>query len=516
MSVNDRSDVIDHGWPRPAFWLTVSTAVVLGLALAYELVHLGFYNGGSQLDDGVYFGEGVMLAHGLLPYHSYLDLQPPGIALIMTPFGLIGRLASNRLAFELATAFAATLSVINIWLLGRLLRRRHWVGVLAGLIIFGFYLDSLYSEHTILLEPFIVFGTLIAWLIIFNDTEVATSSTRRWLMAGVVLGLTTSIKLWEVFVVIVVLVLAAARGRRCFTHFAAGVIAGVGIVCAPFVLLAPANFLREVVVVQFTRSHFGQVGEKFRLWNLLGAPGPGVRTLALSILVPVALWLVLALIVIFSIIVGRRHNLGAVVTNLDASAMACAVIVGFSFLGATEYDRHYGGFFAPFLAIVLSATAVRLLPLSMPTMKIAAAIMTLGYFALSVRFVLLYAKQPSPAAALDRLFSPKACVLSEVYSPLIIADRYNLYRNSCPRALDIYGTELADGKGLAETFSDSNAVKLQTDWLRWLRGADGFILFAPISKNPDLGPAARSYFYAQFSLASHSDGLFIYRRDGHG
>lgn len=507
---------MNHGWPRPAFWLTGSTAVALGLVLAYELIHLGFYNGPSQLDDGVYFGEGVMLAHGLLPYHSYLDLQPPGIAVIMTPFGLIGRLTSNRFAFELATAFVAAVSVANIGLLGRLLRRRHWVGVLTGLVVFGFYLDSLYSEHTILLEPFLVFGTLLAFLIIFDDTEIATPSANRWLAAGVVLGLTTSVKLWEVFVVVVVLVLAAARGRRCLTHFVVGAIAGAGIVCTPFLLLAPANFFREVIIVQITRSHLGQISEKFRLWNLLGVPGPGHQTLALSLWIPVALWLIFALIVCFSTIFGSWAHLGQTVTNLDAGAMACALFVGVSFLVGTEFDRHYGGFFAPFLALVLSATAVRLLPLARPLMKIVIATAMLSYFALSVRFVLSYAKQPLQTAAIDHFFSPTACVLSEAYSPLILANRYNLFEQQCPRALDIYGTELANGNGLADSSSDASAMKLQSDWLRWLRRADGFVLFSPISNNPNLGPAARFYFHSHFSLASNSDGLFIYRRDSNG
>ena len=510
---SNRGDDNDSGWPRPAFWLTVGSSAGLALLLAYEFVHLGLYNGSSQLDDGVYFGEGVMLAHGILPYHSYLDLQPPGVAVIMAPFGLLGRLIGNRLAFELATGCAAAVSVANIWLLGWLLRRRHWIGVLTGLAVFGFYLDSLYSEHTIVLEPFLVLGTLVAWLILFDDTEVATTSTRRWLLAGVVLGMTTSVKLWEVIVVAFVVVLAAARGRRCVGRFVVGLISGFGVVCVPFMLLAPGNFLRQVVAVQLTRSHLGQVSERFRLWNLLGAPGPSARTLALSIAVPVALWLILLSVIILSILVFRRQSSATALTHLDACALACAVVVLLSFLGTTEFDRHYGVFLAPFLAIVLSGTADRLLSLGGPLVKIAAVVATVGYVALSARFVLDYARQPSPTASLDRLFIARACVLSESYEPLIVADRYNLYRNGCPHVLDIYGTELADANGQAESIRVASSARLQADWLHWLRNADGFVLFAPIARNPDLGPVVRTYFYAHFSLASTSDGLFIYRRD---
>src|ERR1700677_1184388 len=75
-------------WPRAAFWLTASTALALGLLLVYRGIHLGFFHGQNEIDDGLYYGEGVMLVHGILPYRSYVDVQPPGIALLMAPFGL--------------------------------------------------------------------------------------------------------------------------------------------------------------------------------------------------------------------------------------------------------------------------------------------------------------------------------------------------------------------------------------------------------------------------------------------
>ncbi len=290
-------------WPRPAFWLTAGTALALGLVLAYQGIHLGFFHGQNEIDDGVYYGEGVMLAHGILPYRSYVDVQPPGMALLMAPFGLLGRLTSNRTAFEVARVFVVIVSMANVVLLGRLMSRRHWVGVLVGVVALAFYGDSITADHTILLEPFLVFGTLLGLLFAFDDTEFATSSATRWLAAGAILGLTTSIKLWGAFPLLVLLAFAAIRGRRCVMHYVAGILAAIVIVCGPFFVLAPATFVREVIVVQFTRSHAGYPSEAFRLMNLLGAPGhaPGV-----ALWLPISLWSATAVVILASIILQRR------------------------------------------------------------------------------------------------------------------------------------------------------------------------------------------------------------------
>jgi hypothetical protein len=498
-------------WPRPAFWITASAALALGLVLVYEGIHLGFFHGRNEIDDGIYYGEGVMLAHGILPYRSYVDVQPPGMALLMAPFGLLGRLTNNRTGFEAARVFVVIVSMANIGLLGRLVRRRHWVGVLVGVVTLGFYVDSLTADHTVLLEPFLVFGTLLGLLFVFDDTEIATSSTTRWLAAGVILGLTTSIKLWGAFPLLVLLAFAAWRGgRRCVTHYLVGAVAAIAIVCVPFVVLAPGTFVREVVLVQVTRSHAGYNSEAYRLMNLLGATVHAKVFAALWL--PTALWFVVAVIIAASIVFQRRVDPSRATTNLDVCAMACLVVVGASFLVAPEFDTHYGGFLALFFALVLSATAVRLLPLARPLMTIAIVGAMLALFVVSVHHVIQQAKEPLPTAALDRTFSPTACVVSEDYGPLILANRYNLYEPQCPHILDIYGTELTDANGAAGAVSDDSAPKLQGDWLDWLHRADGLVLLTPLSRYVGIGPSAQSYIRSHFSLSAVSDGLYIYSR----
>ena len=503
----------EHGdrtqrWPRPAFWLTASTALALGLLLVYRGIHLGFFHGQNEIDDGIYYGEGIMLAHGVLPYRTYVDVQPPGIALLMAPFGLLGRLTNNRAAFETARVFMVILSMANVVLLGRLVRRRHWVGVLVGVVALGFYGDSITADHTILLEPFLVFGTLLGLLFVFDDTEFATSSVTRWLAAGAMLGLTTSIKTWGAFPLLVLLAFAVIRGRRCVTHYVAGALAAIVIVCGPFFVLAPATFIREVIVVQLTRSHAGYASEQLRLMNLLGVPGNALGALWLLIV----LWSAVVVVILASIVFQMRVDPSRAVTNLDVAAMVSLVLVAASFLVASEFEDHYGGFLALFIALVLSATAVRLLPLAKRLMTIAIVVATVAVFLLSVHHASHVPKEPLPTSALDRIFPPTACVVSVNYGPLILANRFNLFEAQCAHVLDMYGTELADGNGITNSVSDSRTPKLQADWFDWLHRADGFVLATPTSKFDVFGPSVRAYSHSHFSLSAVSGGLYIYSR----
>ncbi|MFZ0251998.1 MAG: glycosyltransferase family 87 protein [Acidimicrobiales bacterium] len=494
-----------EGWPMPALVLVVATGLVLGILLVYQGIHKGFFSGLTEVDDGVYYGEGLLMAHGVLPYHSYIDIQPPGIALLMAPFGLLARVTSERVGFEVARIFIVLVAVANVALLGRLIRRRHWAGVLTGLAVLAFYEDSLIADHTILLEPILVLTTLLAFLVVFDDLETATASSARWLGAGVLLGVCSSIKLWGIFPFVVLLCFAYKQGRRCLARFVAGGVVAFGIICLPFFVLAPSAFWHEVVVVQATRAHIDQNPLK-RLGTLLGVTGHVGPSLAV--------WAILGVCVVGSLVLARRSAPDGWVTNLDVAAMACAVIVGLSFLVSPEFDAHYGGFLAPFMALVFSATAVRLVPLGRTVVPVVIAVVIVLFIGHSVKNVVNETRLSPPDAALDRIFSPHSCVFVPDYGPVILTNRYNLFESNCPRVVDPYGTELTDGGGYADVAADARSPEVQADWADWLRHTDGLVLFGPLSSYPDMDPAVKAYIRSNYTLAAKSDGLYIYRHVG--
>jgi hypothetical protein len=397
-------------------------------------------------------------------------------------------------------------------LLGRLVRRRHWVALLTALVVLALYLDTIISSHTVLLEPFLVLGTLLGFLIVFGDAERATFSPSRWLMAGAVMGITTSIKAWEILPLIVLLVFASMRGRRCLAYYAAGAFGGTALVCAPFFFLAPSKFLHDVVVDQVMRSHLGQLAVKSRIWNLLSGSGVGSLSLLAMMCILIALCVIAAFIYI-STRPPQGGKRGSGYTDLDACAFICLLIVGITFLASAEFYPHYGGFIAPFLSLVLSALAARVQPVTKAIVQISFAIAMLAFFGLADRSFLETEYPNVPTAVIDHAFSPSACVLSQTYSPLILSGRYNLFKESCPRALDIFGTEMADGNGKANVESDATAPKVQADWLYWLHRSDGVILLTSASGNRNLGSATRAYLNRHFSLINKIDDLYIYKRN---
>ena len=70
-----------------------------GLALAirlYLLTRLRYLTGITEYDDGVYLGGAVSLISGIVPYHGFAFVQPPGILLLMAPAALLAKVLAAR------------------------------------------------------------------------------------------------------------------------------------------------------------------------------------------------------------------------------------------------------------------------------------------------------------------------------------------------------------------------------------------------------------------------------------
>jgi hypothetical protein len=502
-----RGSVESHGRTRVSFWVTVLFAVAGGGFLVYQGLRYGYFEGVTEFDDGVYYGSAVMLLHGLLPYHSYVDVQPPGVVLLLAPFALLGQVTSTHTGFEWARVFIVLVSVANVFLLGRLLRNRSLAALVAGLAILTFYQGTLVAEHTVLLEPVLVFGTLLGFLLVFGDSERAGMST-HWLAAGVVLGLSMSVKVWGIIPLVVIAVLAVRAGRSSATRYLAGAAAGFLLVFLPFFVAAPASSIREVFVDQALRHRSGeQLAERLAL--LIGAKDPAHLPAAEW----VVLWVLLVAVVWGSILLVRRYRPWEHVTQLDACATACGVLVFAALVLSAQFYPHYGAFLAPFLALVVSASVGRLLPFARRVVLFAAVIGAVVFAVYSTYELVPAASAPDPAASIDRYLPPGTCILSMDNSDLLVANRFSLAETRCARAVDWFGAEFTDANGNGGVAADASNGDVQNLWLGWLHRSDGLILYGRPSAQPDFGPAVRSYIDAHYHLVATVPGVgMIYRR----
>ena len=87
---------------------------------------------------------------------------------------------------------------------------------------------------------------LLGVALAFRDGELATG--RRLFAASVVFGFSGAVRAWAIFAVLPFVVWVAWRERARLRTAVAGIAAGFVVPCLPFFLLAPQEFMDNVVV----------------------------------------------------------------------------------------------------------------------------------------------------------------------------------------------------------------------------------------------------------------------------
>ena len=239
-------------------WLPLAgLAGVFSVAFAARLVPVlrdgGLHQVGNY-DDGVHYAAAMGLVHGLLPYRDFLLLHPPGIALLLAPFAWLAELLGEPGAMAVARVCWMALGGLNAVLCGLvLLPQGRRAAVVAGLMYAVFY-GGIYSEHTVLLEPPATTVLLLALVLTRALGSGDGVSTVHYVGAGLLLGLSPSLKIWGALTVLVVVgSLAMTRGLRHGLTVLASAIGSCMVVCLPFFLAAPGAMWQMVVVDQLGR-----------------------------------------------------------------------------------------------------------------------------------------------------------------------------------------------------------------------------------------------------------------------
>jgi alpha-1,2-mannosyltransferase len=463
-------------------WATaavVVAATVFSLGLGYYQV-LGLHGmyAVDGYDDGVWFGSAVRLAHGILPYRSFVMDQPPGVPLLMTPFGWASRVVGTRAAFGAARLVVPLTEAVTVVAAARLVRHRGLLSVAVACGVVAVYPEALIDQATVMLEPFCAMFCMLGLVAVFSGDRI---SDRRLAAAGVAFGLAGACKAFAVLplAVVVVAVLAGRSRLRRLAALGGGVAVAVAVVCGPFVALAPEQFVHQVVAAQLVRSKTVDPEVLARVASLVGLLP---ATLGLSPDASQAAGALLAVVVVAAVVAGlvvaprppiveglaaegrsevtagrrwirRRRRARApgrgTVTPLDGVVAAAAAVTAIGLARPPSYYEHYAAFFAPFLAVVVGLAAGNLAR-RLPRVVAVVAVVALaagGIYAV----VAVQARGASAydAAPIDALIPPGACVVSDDPSTLLLTDRFTSSVADCPKLVDAFGTTISSDRGAA-------------------------------------------------------------------
>ncbi|HEX9356704.1 MAG TPA: glycosyltransferase 87 family protein [Streptosporangiaceae bacterium] len=497
-------------WTRPGA-VTVAIVIITALGLAlrlYQLSRPDYLIGVTEYDDGTDFGSAILLIHGDLPYRDFIMVQPPGITLLMAPVALVTKGIGTAWGMGVGRILTALAGTAAVGMGGLLVRPRGLLAVILTCGILAVYPAAVQAAHTVLLEPWLVLFCLAGMLAVFDGDRLA--STRRLVWGGVLLGFAGAIKVWAIVPVLVILVLIlAARQPRRAAACAAGVVAGFAVPVLPFAALAPGTFYRSVLVAQLVRVDTVRIPLGYRLHEMTGLTDVTglTSTVALSLISLLILALVAGSSVAASRLTGQRPP------PLEQFALAAGALTTLAFLWPADFYYHYAGFLAPFLALAIALPVARFVDAlrasraggaragdgaapqrpaarlvaryATPVALVAVAVMAVAQFGFESSL------QPPLAPTTPGLTSdvvsaasdavpPGACVLTDQASYTIAASRFVSSRPGCVPMVDGVGSDYSLSRGLSAATGAGRVPAVRALWLSALRGAQ-YVWLSPLS-----------------------------------
>ncbi len=506
--------------------IVVAAVLALGLRL-FQLSRPGFLFGVSEYDDGVFFGNALRLAGGAVPYRDFASVEPPGSTLLMAPVALLAKAAGTGGALAAARVLTVCADTACVVLLGLLVRHRGVLAVVLACGIYAVFPGAIVAAHTFMLEPWLNLCCLAGAVLVFDGDRLAGSRRLAW--GGALLGVAATVKIWAFVPAAVIGLLCLPRPRRA-AAYAAGVIAGVLVPVLPFLILAPGALVRGVLVGELTRAGKGHGPALPRLASMAGlspnlTPYATVRVLAVIVAVVLLAYAIACLAT-------RRPP-----SPLDWYALLGAVAVTVMFVWPSEFYNHYAAFAGPFLALIIALPLGTLAGHRWPATPggrgpgrwparaaagLAAAAVGLMAFQ-QYRAEVPLTAQPVQTAAADRLIPRGSCVVTDVVSITISADRFDSSVPGCPLMVDSFGTLIALTSGQNMSASPRVLGTVAQVWRSAFERAQYVWLDGDTQGRITWTPALHAYFTSHFTLIGLTDhyrgtrhtprgGLYI--RDG--
>lgn len=454
----------------------VATALVFLVGLVARLgviLRKGGIHGIIGYDTGVYFSGSDALLHGRLPYRDFTMVHPPGITLAVTPFAALTNIMSDWSAFIVANVAFCIMGAANAVLVVVVSRRLGIArrGAVCAGLFYAAWFGSVSAEFDVKLEPLSNLLLLLGLLALLRDQRRPT----RWsaLLAGAVIGLPLTVKIW--WVVPVLLIIGwhgvCRRSVRAGLQTLLGAAASVTVVCLPFFLADPSGMWRSVVTGQLGRPD--TVPVLARLAQLSTVPEMlqhvTTRQEHLAALVFVVL---LCATVAFAWRGSRRARFLAAVVLVQLGVL----------LVAPSWFEYYSDYLAVGLAVTVGAAAVAVRREHLA--RTPAVALTAGVLVVTslVTVTGVHAIRPyGGATELTRAVRTEKCVMSN--NPTVLLRLNALSRGfaaGCPNWIDVSGRKMSPDAPAA-------LRARHTTWhqvlLQYLRSGNAIALWKPNGSN---------------------------------
>lgn len=350
------------------------------------------------------------------------------------------------------------------------------------------------------------------------------ASRKRLVWGGVAFGLAGAVKIWAIFPLVVAILCCLPKFRRAVRPLFFGAVAGFTLLCWPFFLLAPKNFVRDVVTLQLDRapSPGGSLSPGDRLLNVTGLDGLPVLHPTVHLAVVVA--------VVYVFVVACAFIVPPWPRRLDWFALGSASMTVAAVFVAADFGPHFAYFTAAFLALLLAVSCERLMRaaldwtarrrasridlMSGQASRLIIVIVSVVLVALFVEGRFFIREQRwrvnfgDPGPPIARVIPQGACVVTDEPAFTIIANRFVADSSNCPKMVDSFGEWLTADPKHPPPSPGPYDPGLVSAWRSWFSAADYVVLTSQfrIPWTPEL----RSWFADHFKAVSF-EGARVYR-----
>ncbi len=502
---------------RPAIAVGVGL-LSLGLSL-WQLTVPGFFN---FYDSGVYFAASFHLVTGALPYRDFTFVQPPGIVLLLSPVALLSRIIGTHDGFVLARVLSALVTALNASLLAWLVRHRGRTAMLIAGGGFALLPVASFVSSGVKLEPYLICFVLLGSLVVFSREGRGVANTRQLAVGGLLFGVAAAVKLWAFFPFVALVICLVPRYRSRVFVFIGATASAFVVLCLPFFLSAPKNFVSQVFIEQLARKStvINNGGVVFRLKAMAGFTDTSIAPTSKEVVVA---FVALLVVVVAAYIRRIEHE------TVDVYLLVATLIsVGGLLVGPDSYI-YYGYFTAPFLLGVLGICVARLggLIRTLVGVNWAPKVLrrfvpracALGGAALVVALVIYgtsfyssyaqaYGYYDYPFSAITTLIPAGSCVVTDQTSYVVFANRLQSSNPNCSDQVDPSGMWMAWGYQLIPP-----AATFVAEWKSYFETAQYVVLGPTDASNIPWSPSLTAWFKSNYYLIFGRPYVYIYAKD---